>query len=150
MASSEEEGLHARPLPHNFGVHRRGRDRPSPSQRRCVRRLLVGCAVQVVRGQERVGLLTVGTLRRYHQSELGCVMHTGAGRNRSGRFATPCSGCVKQACHVRVGLPADQPSAVCAQGLCWALHAVKCHTRLRGEFSRCSGVKYAGHRWSLV
>ena len=32
-------------------------------------------------------------------------MHTGAGRNRSGRFATPCSGCVEQSCHVRVGLP---------------------------------------------
>ena len=49
-------------------VLRRGRDRPSPSQRRCVRRLLVGRAVQVVRGQDRAGLLTVGTLRRCHPS----------------------------------------------------------------------------------
>ena len=138
--SSEEEGLHARPLPHTFGeyfcvdaayhgggrigtlpsssqwrgvlrrrrdrpfssqfrrVLRRGRDRPSPSQRRYVRRLLDGRAVQVVRGQDRAGSLTVGKLRRYHQSELVYVLHTGAGRNRSGRFATPCSGCVKQPC----------------------------------------------------
>ena len=120
VASSEEEGLHTRPLPHTYGeyfcvvavfigggrigtlpsssqwrgvlrrrrdkpsfshfrcVHRRGRDRPSSSQRRCVRQLHVGCAVQVVRGQDRAGFLTVGTLRRYHQSGLGYVLNTGA------------------------------------------------------------------------
>ena len=59
----------------------------------------------------RVGLPTVGTLRRYHPlgrngaaaqmgrsgdtvvCGLACVLHTGAGRYRSGRFATPCGGC---------------------------------------------------------
>ena len=30
-------------------------------------------------------------------------MHTGAGRNRSGRFTTPYSGCVEQSCLVRAG-----------------------------------------------
>ena len=134
--SSEEEGLHARPLPHTYGeyccvdaaydfcvvavfigggrigtlpsssqwrgvlrsrdrpsfshfrcVHRRGRGRPSSSQCRYVRRLHVGCAVQVVRGQDRAGLLTVGTLRRYHPSGLGYVLLTDAGRNCSRHHA---------------------------------------------------------------
>ena len=105
LRSSEEEGL--APLPSSsqcrgvlrrrrdrpsssqiWRVHRRGRVGPSSSQCRYVRRLLVGCAVQVVRGQDRAGLLTVGTLRRYHQSGSGYVLHTGAGQDRSGRFAT--------------------------------------------------------------
>ena len=129
VASSEEEGLHARPLPHTYGeyfcvdaahhgggrigtlpsssqwrgvlwrrrgrpsssqfrrVLRRERDRPSSSQRRCVRQLHVGCAVQVVRGQDRAGLLTVGALRRYHPSGLGYVLLTDAGRNCSRHHA---------------------------------------------------------------
>ena len=133
VASSEEEGLHTRPLPHTYGeyfcvvavfigggrlahslpphngeefsggggtgppshisgVYIGGRDRPSSSQRRCVRQLHVGCAVQVVRGQDQAGLLTVGTLRRYHPSGLVYVLHT-----------TPCCGCVEQSCLLELG-----------------------------------------------
>ena len=99
VASSEEEGLHTRPLPHTYGeyfcvvavfigggrigtlpsssqwrgVLRRGRDRPSSSQCRYVRRLHVGCAVQVVRGLDQAGLLTVGALRRYLSLGWGSV-----------------------------------------------------------------------------
>ena len=72
LCSSEEEGL--APLPSSSQwqgvlwrrrdrpsssrirrVLRRGRDRPSSPHCRYVRRLLVDCAVQVVRGHERVG-----------------------------------------------------------------------------------------------
>ena len=77
--------------------------------------------VQVDRGQDRAGLPTVGTLRRYHPSGSVClvagwpqhigeavallgrsgdamvcgrtnVLHTGVGRYCSGRFAIPCGG----------------------------------------------------------
>ena len=108
------------------------------SQCRYVRRRLVGCAVQVVRGQDRVGLLTVGTLRRYHQSGLGYVLHTGIGQYRSGRTAIAC-GVVRGRWWTTSDCVADgrDASAVPSvfgvhQELGWALCAVKFHTCLRG------------------
>ena len=38
-------------------------------------------------------LLLSRSFRRYHQSGLGYVLHTGTGRYRSGRSAIPCVGC---------------------------------------------------------
>ena len=74
-------------------------------------------------------------------------MHTGAGGNRSGRFATPCSGCVEQLCHVRDGMlrqyhPSGRNGAA-------ALMGRSGDTTISGWLTTCTRVQVATARDAL-